>query len=95
MYESGAGLSEFEPYTNELESLSKELNVRLDSEPSAIKAMDDDLALLQRKADALRANDIISEEDLAELNEYDALIARVDELQPVIESGAACIIKRR
>ena len=57
--------------------------------------MDDDLELLERKANALRVNNIISEEELAELAEYDALIARVDELQPVIESGAACVIKRR
>ena len=95
MYESGAGLSEFEPYADELASLSKDLDARLASEPSAIKAMDDDLELLQRKANALRDNNIISQEELAELAEYDALIARVDELQPVIESGAACVIKRR
>lgn len=95
MYESGADLAEFEPYADELASLSKDLDARLASEPSAIKAMDDDLELLQRKANALRDNNIISQEELAELAEYDALIARVDELQPVIESGAACVIKRR
>lgn len=95
MYESGAGLSEFEPFADELVSLSQDLDARLASDPSAIKAMDDDLELLERKANALRVNNIISEEELAELAEYDALIARVDELQPVIESGAACVIKRR
>jgi hypothetical protein len=95
MYESGAGLSEFEPYADELVSLSKDLDARLASEPSAVKAMDDDIDLLQRKANALRDNGIISDEEIAELREYDDLIARVDELQPVIESGAACVIKRR
>lgn len=95
MYESGAGLSEFEPYADELTSLSKDLDARLASEPSAVKAMDDDIDLLQRKANALRDNNIISEEELSELREYDDLIARIDELRPVIESGATCVIKRR
>jgi hypothetical protein len=95
MYESGAGLSEFEPYADELTSLSKDLDARLASEPSAVKAMDDDIDLLQRKANALRDNNIISDEEIAELREYDDLIARIDELRPVIESGATCVIKRR
>ena len=95
MYESGAGLSEFEPYADELASLSKDLDARLASEPSAVKAMDDDIDLLQRKANALRDNGIISDEEIAELREYDDLIARIDELRPVIESGATCVIKRR
>lgn len=99
MYESGAGLSEFEPYADELTSLSKDLDARLASEPSAVKAMDDDIDLLERKFEALRMNtmpvlgprefvpldveaELIQGETIADAITADEMIARQGMINP-------------
>jgi hypothetical protein len=93
MYERGSGVMYFQEYTQELESLSSNFNKTSRTNDDAIQAMEEDMSRLDGQIAALRDNGVLSDEDMQALQEFDDFIARVDELEPVINSGAVCVMR--
>lgn len=66
---------------------------RFESPDSEIKALDDDIARLERQRLALQSNNALSEEDIAILAEYDVIISQYDEIDEIANAGALCVIR--
>lgn len=94
LYERGAGLVDYEGVQVEMQTLAKEFDKRVETEDSRITSIDKELALLQREVQAMRANDLLSEQELLDLREWDEVIRRADEIQPIAEAGAYCVLGR-
>lgn len=94
LYERGAGLVDYEGVQVEMQTLAKEFDKRVETEDSRITSIDKELVLLQREVQAMRANDLLSEQELLDLREWDEVIRRADEMQPIAEAGAYCVLGR-
>lgn len=46
-----------------------------------------------REVEAMRANNLITDEELAELAEWNAVVARSDEMGSITEAGAYCVVR--
>ena len=74
--------------------LSQSYDKRVLTQDSRVAAANKDIEELQSQLNALRANDLLTDDELASVAEYDDLINRADEYQSIVEAGAACVINR-
>ena len=87
-------LEEFVSAAEEMAQLSQSYDKRVLTQDSRVAAANKDIEELQSQLNALRANDLLTDEELASVAEYDDLINRADEYQSIVEAGAACVINR-
>ena len=87
-------LEEFVSATEEMAQLSQAYDNRVLTQDSRIVGMDKDIEELQTQVTALRANDLLTDEEIASIAEFDELINRADEYKSITEAGAACVINR-
>jgi len=88
-------LEEFVSAAEEMAEFGQAYDGRVSSQDARIVAADRDIQELQTQITALRANNLLTDEEIAGIAEYDELINRADEYQSIVEAGAACVINRR
>ena len=66
---------------------------RFESSSSEINALDNDIAKLDQQRLALQANNALSDDDIAMLAEYDAIISQYNEIDDIVNAGAMCVIR--
>lgn len=93
LYESGAGLNDYENTSKEIDELTSSFEARMISNESKLKSVDDEIEVLERQVNALLANAFITEEELAALREWDVVIQQADSFDDVAEAGALCVLK--
>lgn len=91
--EQAGDLEEFFHPQEEIDMLAQEYDMRFKSDDSAVKAADKDTESLMREVEAMRANNLITDEELAELADWNAVVARSDEMGSITEAGAYCVVR--
>jgi len=92
-FETQGDLEEFPTAMEEMELLTKQYNTRVASEDARISAADKDLEVLAREISALRANNLITDSEMAEISEFDQLLTKADDIQEIAEAGAMCVVR--
>lgn len=93
LYTEQGDLEEFRHPMEEMDELAKINEVRLASEDTRLKAYDEELASLDAEIRAFRANDMLTDEDIAEIAEWDSVIERVEDMKDVLASTAFCVMR--
>jgi hypothetical protein len=92
-YESGGGLSEYANALAEVRLLADDFEVRMQDDDSRIISLDREIDVLERQAGALRANEVLTDAEIEELAEWDAVLSRSDEMIEIAEAGAYCVMR--
>ena len=92
-FEQSGDLEEFFHPQEEIDMLAKAYDTRLRTENSRVASFDKDIEVLEKQVQALRGNQIVSEEEFAEFAEWDEIIANADEMESVVEATAYCVMR--
>lgn len=91
-YNEQGDLEEFLHPMEELDDLDIAHQQTVQSEDARITAFDREIAVLEQQVAGLRANNLLNEEDLAELDEWGGVVSRADESEEIINAGAVCVV---
>ena len=91
--EQQGDLEEFFSIAEEMDMLAAEYEVRVKTDDSEIRALDDQIETYNAQIAALRANDFLTQEELFELQQLDEAIEWSDQIGSIAEAGAYCVIR--
>lgn len=92
-YNEQGDLEEFVHPMEELDELADAHELTVRNEDTRIVAFDNDIKVLEEQVEALRANNLLSQEELDELNEWTSVVSRADESGEVANAGAVCVVR--
>lgn len=92
-YTEQGDLEEFTHPQEEIDMLAKEYLRKTETDDARIAAMDAEVEQLEAEIAAMANNDAIDDETLRELAEWDAVVARADNMQEITDAGAYCVMR--
>jgi len=92
-YENGGGLAEYANALAEVRLLADDFEIRMKDDDSRILSLDREIDVLERQVGALGANDVLTDAEIEQLAEWDAVLSRSDEMIEIAEAGAYCVMR--
>jgi hypothetical protein len=92
-YTEQGDLEEFIHPQEEIDMMAKEYLRKTETDDARIAAIDAEINQLEAEVAALANNNVIDDETLRELAEWDAVVARADNMQEIADAGAYCVMR--
>ena len=92
-YTEQGDLEEFIHPQEEIDMMAKEYLRKTETDDARIGAIDAEINQLEAEVAALANNNVIDDETLRELAEWDAVVARADNMQEIADAGAYCVMR--
>lgn len=87
-----SGLEEYVPTLDEIELQSRAYEADVATPDSEINAFNRQIEALETEIQGMRANNLIDDETLAELEEWSAIVNKSENLEEVAYAGAVCVM---
>ena len=94
-YTEQGDLEEFIHPQEEIDMMAKEYLRKTETDDARIGAIDAEINQLEAEVAALANNNVIDDETLRELAEWDAVVERSDNMKEIAEAGAYCVMRSR
>ena len=88
-------MEEFIHPQEEIDMMAKEYLRKTETDDARIGAIDAEINQLEAEVAALANNNVIDDETLRELAEWDAVVERSDNMKEIAEAGAYCVMRSR